>query len=65
MSKNKTKKYKHGIEIDKKEKLRIKKSDLLKRIEILENKLADRANFVSLTVGQQAENDSLNDLNNS
>ena len=61
----KNKKYKHGIEVSKREKQRIKKSDLLRRIEILENKLSGHVNFVSLTVGQQAENDLLNDLSNS
>lgn len=60
----KNKKYKHGIEVRKEEKQRIKKSDLLKRIEILENKLSGHANFVSLTIGQQAENDLLSDSSN-
>lgn len=60
----KNKKYKHGIEVNKREKQRIKKSDLLRRIEILENKLSGHENFVSLTIGQQAENDLLNDTNN-
>lgn len=50
---NKSKKYRHGIEVAKKQK--IKKSDLLKRIEILEAKLAGVAHFNSIIVGS-AEN---------
>lgn len=45
---SKNKKYRHGIEVEKKQK--IKKSDLLKRIELLEAKLAGVAHFNSIVV---------------